>query len=182
MIVSGIVLALLGVITVLPTATIHLSRRSWAQPGAQVLMLAAAGVLAPLPHALTGFPRASAITLGVLAAAGGASPVVRAVFRLAGRTQDDGQAAAPAPEQGPAPEPQNVLRGGGVIGVLERASVAASILAYWPAGIAIVLAVKGLARYPELRDSKVSEQFIIGTFTSVLWAAGCSGVVVALIR
>lgn len=143
-----------------------------------MLMLAAAGVLAPLPNALTGFPRASAITLGVLAAAGGASPVVRAVFRLAGRTQDDGQAAAPAP----APEPQNVLRGGGVIGVLERASVAASILTYWPAGIAIVLAVKGLARYPELRDSKVSEQFIIGTFTSVLWAAGCSGVVVALIR
>lgn len=141
-----------------------------------MLMLAAAGVLAPLPNALTGFPRASAITLGVLAAAGGASPVVRAVFRLAGRTQDDGQAAAPAPE------PQNVLRGGGVIGVLERASVAASILTYWPAGIAIVLAVKGLARYPELRDSKVSEQFIIGTFTSVLWAAGCSGVVVALIR
>jgi hypothetical protein len=173
-IISGIVLALLGVITVLPTATIRLSRRSWAQPGAQVLMLAAAGVLAPLPNALTGFPRASAITLGVLAAAGGASPVVRAVFRLAGRTQDDGQAAAP--------EPQNVLRGGGVIGVLERASVAASILTYWPAGIAIVLAVKGLARYPELRDSKVSEQFIIGTFTSVLWAAGCSGVVVALIR
>jgi hypothetical protein len=181
-IISGIVLALLGVITVLPTATIRLSRRSWAQPGAQVLMLAAAGVLAPLPNALTGFPRASAITLGVLAAAGGASPVVRAVFRLAGRTQDDGQAAAPAPAQAPAPEPQNVLRGGGVIGVLERASVAASILTYWPAGIAIVLAVKGLARYPELRDSKVSEQFIIGTFTSVLWAAGCSGVVVALIR
>lgn len=151
-----------------------------------MLMLAAAGVLAPLPNALTGFPRASAITLGVLAAAGGASPVVRAVFRLAGRTQDDGQAAAPAPApepaQAPAPEPQNVLRGGGVIGVLERASVAASILTYWPAGIAIVLAVKGLARYPELRDSKVSEQFIIGTFTSVLWAAGCSGVVVALIR
>ena len=169
MIVAVIALVLLGVVAVLPTVTTRVRRESWAPPATQLVLLAAAGVLAPIHHALTGFPRAAAVVLGVAAAAGGASPIVRAVFRLAGRGQSS------------ALRPQNVLRGGGVIGVLERASIAAAILAQWPAGIAIVLAVKGLARYPELRDAKVSEQFIIGTFASVLWAAGCAGVVVALV-
>jgi hypothetical protein len=164
-----IALILLGVVAILPSATTRLRPDSWAPPAVQLTLLAIAGGLAPLHHHLTGFPRAAAVVLGVAAAAGGASPVVRAVFRLAGRSQSS------------ALRPQNVLRGGGVIGVLERTSVAAAILAHWPAGIAIVLAVKGLARYPELRDAKVSEQFIIGTFTSVLWAAGCAGVVITLV-
>lgn len=169
MILQIAVLVLLGLAAALPTATMRMRHDSWLPPAALLLILGTAGVLAPIPHHLTGFPRAAAVVLGVLAASAGASPVVRAVFRLAGR----GQASAL--------RQQNVLRGGGVIGVLERASVAASILTHWPQGIAIVLAVKGLARYPELRDSKVSELFIIGTFTSVLWAAGCCGVVAALL-
>ena len=40
--------------------------------------------------------------------------------------------------------------------------------------------LKGLGRYPELRNPEDSpgaaERFIIGTFTSVLWAAACAGV------
>ncbi|MDV7266995.1 hypothetical protein R4315_20920, partial [Rhodococcus oxybenzonivorans] len=68
-----------------------------------------------------------------------------------------------------------------VIGLLERAAVAAAILAGWPEGIAVVLAVKSLARYPELREPHASEQFIIGTFTSVLWAIAVCGVGRALI-
>ncbi len=44
-------------------------------------------------------------------------------------------------------------------------------------GIAVVLAVKGLARYPEIRDQHAGEQFIIGTFASVLlWAVAAAGV------
>ena len=57
-------------------------------------------------------------------------------------------------------------------------------LAGWGPGLAIVLAVKGLGRYPELRnqeDTGAAERFIIGTFTSVLWAAACAGMV-ALVR
>jgi hypothetical protein len=38
-----------------------------------------------------------------------------------------------------------------------------------------------LARYPELREPHASEQFIIGTFTSVLWAIAVCGVGRALI-
>jgi hypothetical protein len=74
-----------------------------------------------------------------------------------------------------------VLRGGAWIGALERLAVFATLVAGWGPGVAVVLAVKGLGRYPELRsgeDTGVAERFIIGTFTSVLWAAGCAGLAV----
>jgi hypothetical protein len=76
----------------------------------------------------------------------------------------------------------NVLRGGAWIGALERLAVYVALVAGWAPGLAIVLAVKGLGRYPELRnqeDTGVAERFIIGTFTSVLWAVACAGVVLA---
>jgi hypothetical protein len=71
-----------------------------------------------------------------------------------------------------------ILRGGAWIGVLERAAVFAAVVAGWPEGIAIVLAVKSLARYPELQAgaaSAAAERFIIGTFVSTLFAVGCAG-------
>jgi hypothetical protein len=74
-----------------------------------------------------------------------------------------------------------VLRGGAWIGALERLGVYVALVAGWAPGLAIVLAVKGLGRYPELRsqeDTGVAERFIIGTFTSVLWAVACAGVTV----
>jgi hypothetical protein len=74
-----------------------------------------------------------------------------------------------------------VLRGGAWIGALERLAVFVTLVVGWGPGLAIVLAVKGLGRYPELRndeDTGVAERFIIGTFTSVLWAAACAGLAV----
>jgi len=74
-----------------------------------------------------------------------------------------------------------VLRGGAWIGALERLAVYVALVAGWAPGLAIVLAVKGLGRYPELRnqeDTGVAERFIIGTFTSVLWAVACAGVAI----
>jgi len=74
-----------------------------------------------------------------------------------------------------------VLRGGAWIGALERLGVYVALIAGWGPGLAIVLAVKGLGRYPELRseeDSGAAERFIIGTFTSVLWAVACVGLAV----
>jgi hypothetical protein len=70
-----------------------------------------------------------------------------------------------------------VLRGGAWIGSLERLAVFATLVVGWGAGIAVVLAVKGLGRYPELRNQEetgAAERFIIGTFTSVLWAVACA--------
>lgn len=69
-----------------------------------------------------------------------------------------------------------VLRGGAWIGILERAAIAVSLLTGIAEGVAVVVAVKGLARYPELRVPGASERFIIGTFASLLWASASAGV------
>ncbi|WP_233557738.1 hypothetical protein [Tessaracoccus antarcticus] len=76
------------------------------------------------------------------------------------------------------------LKGGYWIGLLERAALFACVLSGFPAGIAVVLGVKGLGRYPELRTPTGSkgELFIIGTFSSMLWAALWSGLAWGLIR
>jgi hypothetical protein len=59
---------------------------------------------------------------------------------------------------------------------MERLAVLGSLLVGSVEGVAIVLAVKGLGRYPDLRGPGAAERFIIGTFASVLWACGCAGV------
>jgi hypothetical protein len=112
-------------------------------------------------------PRLLAAAAGVLAVAGGGL-VTTQILGLV----DTEERARRAGE---------VLRGGAWIGALERLAVFATLVAGWGPGIAVVLAVKGLGRYPELRndeDTGVAERFIIGTFTSVLWAAGCAGLAV----
>jgi hypothetical protein len=81
---------------------------------------------------------------------------------------------------------REVLRGGAWIGALERLALLGSLLAGWPEGLAAIIAVKGLARYPELRtlsgaDTGAGERFIIGTFASLGWAAGCAWVLTALL-
>lgn len=74
------------------------------------------------------------------------------------------------------------LRGGRAIGWLERLATYATLLAAFPAGIAVVVAVKGLARYPDLKASDgTAERFILGTFTSLLVASAAAGVAYWLI-
>lgn len=75
-----------------------------------------------------------------------------------------------------------VLRGGLLIGCLERAAVAVAILSGQPVAIAYVVAIKGLGRYPELKDTPAaSERFIIGTLASMLWAASVAVLTKALL-
>lgn len=76
------------------------------------------------------------------------------------------------------------MKGGYWIGLLERAALFACVLAGFPVGIAVVLGVKGLGRYPELRSPTGSkgELFIIGTFSSMLWAALWAGLAYGLVR
>jgi hypothetical protein len=82
-----------------------------------------------------------------------------------------GTAAAPA-SGGDAPATR-ILRGGAIIGVLERLAVCLAILAGQPVAIAYVVAIKGLGRFAELKETPVAaERFIIGTLASMLWAAG----------
>ncbi|MET3935290.1 hypothetical protein [Arthrobacter sp. OAP107] len=86
-------------------------------------------------------------------------------------TVDAGNAAAPEPGGGAAAT--RILRGGAIIGVLERLAVCLAILAGQPVAIAYVVAIKGLGRFAELKETPVAaERFIIGTLASMLWAAG----------
>ncbi len=76
---------------------------------------------------------------------------------------------------------QRILRGGAIIGVLERLGVCLAILTGQPVAIAYIVAVKGLGRFAELKETPVAaERFIIGTLTSMLWAAGTAAVVKVL--
>lgn len=111
-----------------------------------------------------------ALAVGAAAVAGGGL-LTAGVFRLV-----DGGSSARRDSMRSAGE---VLRGGAWIGALERAAVYATLVAGWPEGMALVLGIKGLGRYPELRNQDhtgTAERFIIGTFTSVLWAVACAGV------
>lgn len=75
-----------------------------------------------------------------------------------------------------------ILRGGAIIGVLERLAVCLAILAGEPVAIAYVVAIKGLGRFAELKETPVAaERFIIGTLTSLLWAAGVAALAKVLV-
>jgi hypothetical protein len=93
-------------------------------------------------------------------------------------TATPGQPASDGPAAGPARPSQRILRGGAIIGVLERLGVCLAILAGQPVAIAYIVAIKGLGRFAELKETPVAaERFIIGTLTSMLWAAGTAATV-----
>lgn len=120
--------------------------------------------------------------------------VTRWVLVLAARTEASEAAASAAPTPGPdglppVPPPPGtndvpadgptgeravaVLRGGTWIGFLERFAVTGLILVGYPAGIAILVAIKGLGRYSELQaNTGASERFVVGTLASIVWATG----------
>lgn len=141
------------------------------------------------------------VTCGALAIFLG-TPVVR---RLLVRIENRDQSSAPLPpatgmpvggeppSTAPVAQPDGVpglgaaaeqLKGGYWIGLLERAALFACVMSGFPEGIVVVLGVKGLGRYPELRTPTGSkgELFIIGTFSSMLWAALWAGVAWGLVR
>ena len=166
-----VVLVLLGVVAAVGlvlTARGERLRRPW---GAVVLalLLAGAAVLAWVARAPAHGLVQAATLAAVLAAVVGGGPVATAVLRAA-------DPAAVGVAGGP--QDPEILRGGAWIGVMERAAVAATLLAAWPEGLAVVLAVKGLGRYAELRAPAAAERFIVGTLASGLWSAACVGVAV----
>jgi hypothetical protein len=142
--------------------------------GVLALLLGTAAVLAWTADPASRGVAEGAVLVAVLAAVAAGSPVATAVLKAADPT-------AAGVEGGPG-DP-DVLRGGAWIGVLERAAVAGTLLADWPEGLAVILAVKGLGRYNELRTTPAaSERFILGTLASSLWAAACVGVAVLVRR
>ena len=112
-----------------------------------------------------------ATVLAVFASVAGGGPVATGVLHAADPAAVGVLGGAQDPE---------ILRGGAWIGVLERAALTGTLLAGWPEGLAVVLAVKGLGRFAELRSPAAAERFIVGTLASALWAAACAGLVLLL--
>jgi hypothetical protein len=164
--------------------------RAGAAVAAPVLLLVAAGLAAVAggapapagpggsggPAALARAGPAAGWLLTVVVAAAGGGPLSELVLRVAGRRPPSTDATLQAAIE----RAGEVLRGGATIGVLERGAVAMTLLAGFPEGLAVVVAVKALGRYPELRAPGASERFIIGTLVSLVWAASAAGVGVAL--
>ncbi|MGB6246692.1 hypothetical protein [Gordonia sp. (in: high G+C Gram-positive bacteria)] len=131
------------------------------------VLLVAAAWLAAVASPYSGAALVAIQTVAVVGAAATGSSAVRIVLASGG---------IPTRADNHDDEPETPLRGGRVIGMLERTAVTVSLLLAWPAGIGVILAVKSLARFSELRAPRASEQFILGTFASVLWAAAFAGV------
>jgi len=74
-----------------------------------------------------------------------------------------------------------VLRGGWIIGYLERLAIIAAVALGRFEIVAAVIAIKGLGRFTELDNSAARERFIIGTLTSMIWAGAC-GLLIVLSR
>ena len=145
-------------------------RSPWGAAALTVL-LSAAGLLAWAAGGASDGIQEVAAVAAVLVAVLGGGPVATAVLRAA-------DPAATGVAGGP--QDPDVLRGGTWIGFLERAAIAATLLAGSAEGLVVVLAVKGLGRYAELRAPAAAERFIIGTLASGLWAAACVGVAILL--
>lgn len=83
---------------------------------------------------------------------------------------------------------ESTLKGGRVIGPMERLFVMAMVASGVAVAAAALVAAKGLIRLPEIRtkaeqktnqDDEVTEYFLIGTFASLLLAAAAGGAALA---
>ena len=123
--------------------------------------------------------KALIVVVGAVLATWG-NPVIRLVLRRIDATgREPADEVQLARENLGLVQAQKELPGGRWVGMFERLAVYACIVAGFPAGIAMVLAVKGLGRYAELAtsepESRKGELFIIGTFASLLWAGLWAG-------
>ena len=169
-------IAALVLLAVLAAAGAVLTPRSDRRAGALgavclVVVLAAVAVFAWRAGRVGDGVAATGVLLAVAAAALAGGPVATAVLRLADPDRGPSRRRASDPE---------VLRGGTMIGVLERTAIAVTVLAGFEEGLAVLIAVKGLGRFNELKAPVASERFIIGTLASGLWALACVGVSVLL--
>jgi hypothetical protein len=176
----GTLVAVLASVPVIRGRSDRLSR--WLPVGLMTGLVAGAGLAVALGDRLSGRPHAAFVVVGLVAAAIGGSHLTTVVFEAVDEEEASGREDGERLREGISDERSlrtagQVLRGGAWIGILERVAVFAALVARWPEGIAIVLAVKGLGRYPELRSGRspgLAERFIIGTLVSVLWAALCA--------
>jgi len=159
-------------------ATLRTPRRPLVYSAAALLAAAVVVVLIPGQHA----PFAVRIVIGMLAlalAVLGGWPASQLVLVLATRSTTEPSAHDGILVRALTPEgvtTREVLRGGTTIGLLERLAAAGTIMAGFPEGLAVLIAIKGVGRFTELEQAEARERFLIGTLTSIIWACVCAGV------
>ena len=130
------------------------------------------------------------VAVSLLASAGLGSPIASLILRSARvpepptiEISGDSRRPVMRRRDDPAPQVREVLRGGMWIGALERLGLTAAILAGRFELAAVVVAIKALGRYPEIRENPaVSERFIIGTLASLLVAGACGAAGLTVLR
>ena len=155
------ILALLGTLLLGASAVLGLAHGDAAPAWltAPAAILAAVGLGSALTVSVLSFTRI--VRPGTV---GASSPAIGAIQ----------EAQPPEDTAYPGADP---LRRDALTGLFKPPAITATLPAGWPEGLAVVLAVKGLGRFPELKGNQgASERFILGTLVSVLAAAACAGV------
>lgn len=147
--------------------------------------LIAAALIVVVVVPLSDVPVAAGIPLtafGIAAATIGGNPFTRRALDIATgnrvRETEDGGILIIASHDADPQNARTLMRGGTVIGYLERLAAVIAIAVGFPEAVAAVIAVKGIGRFPELAEPEARERFIIGTVASLLWA----GVIGAIVR
>lgn len=162
--------------TTAPLAAAVVAVIAWRRPNRVITttaaaLLAVALLVAALLPAPAPVPVSAITTVAALVAAvAGGGPVVRALLDRTAFEEEGVHGGIVVGER-------EVLRGGAVIGLLERLAVAGSVVAGVPEALAVIIAIKGVGRFTELENGAVRERFIVGTLASWIWAAAAAGLV-----
>lgn len=186
-----VVLWVLAIIVIAAALAICITAIRFRKPS--LALLAALPVIAGLvglafrteiPAPNNGVAVVGGILLALLGIVGG-SPITIAVLGFSNRgagstTTVEGDHGGIVVNEGTAPETRRseVLRGGTIIGYLERLALIAAIVLGHLEIVAVLVAVKGLGRFSELDSPEIRERFIIGTLVSLVWAGACALLIV----
>ncbi|GAB2512572.1 hypothetical protein GCM10027064_07910 [Microbacterium petrolearium] len=172
-----VVIGAILVIAMAATLVLVLVRRRRPASGpllaAAILVVLSLITVAIVPLAVPVPLTAALALLATAVAVLGGDPVARRVLAFA---SDDGVREGPhggillRPPAGSAQGAPEVMRGGVTIGYLERTASALALIVGYPEAIAVVVAIKGIARFTELGSPEARERFIIGTLASLSWA------------
>ena len=140
------------------------------------IVVAAAHLGVAAPHPV--FAVLAALGLAALGIIGG-SPLTMFVLALAssGAEADAGSHGGILIAKEGSRTRREVLRGGAVVGYLERAAIVGAVAIGHLEVVAAIIAIKGLGRFSELDSAEARERFIIGTLTSMIWAGTCAALI-----
>lgn len=182
MIVGISIAVALGAVLVISLFTARKPATAPTVVSAVIVAAALVVVIAARPVGLSPAIGIPLTAVGIAAATIGGSPFTRRTLDIATgnrvRETDDGGILIIAAQESDPENTRTLMRGGTVIGYLERVAAVAAIAVGFPEAVAAVIAVKGIGRFPELAESEARERFIVGTVASLLWA----GVIGAIVR